>query len=52
MVMITSFSKMGPFRVLFQEILKGSFMSIYISIIDSKMLLKNDLFGTSKPSEL
>ena len=42
---------MRPFYVLFEEedILKGSSISIYVSIIDSKMFPKNDLFGTGEP---
>ena len=53
MPFITWFTKTGPFHVPLQEedVLKGSFTSIYISIIDDKMLLENDLFGTGKPSE-
>ena len=45
--------QMSSFHVLLQErdILKGSFISIYISKIDSKMLLKINLFGTGKLSE-
>ena len=45
--------QMGSFHVLLQErdILKGSFISIYISKIDSKMLLKINLFGAGKLSE-
>ena len=40
--LITWFTKMCPFHVLFQEedILKGSFISIYVSIIGSKICLE------------
>lgn len=42
--------QVGPFPWAFEDdILKGSFISIYMSIIGGKMLLKNDLFGTGKP---
>ena len=34
-----------------EDALKGSSISIYISIIDSKMLLKNDVFRAGKPGE-
>ena len=33
-------------------VIKGSFISIYISIIDDKLLLKIDLFETGNLSEL
>ena len=40
--LITWFTKMCPFHVLSQEedIMKGSFISIDVSLIESKMLLK------------
>ena len=44
---------MSPFNMLFQEedVLKGSFISICISITDGKMFLKNGLFESVKLSE-
>ena len=40
--LITWFTKIGSFHMLFQEedVFKGSFISIYISIIDGEMLIK------------